>query len=63
MILIITINDYAVEGVVASLKKGRNCIVLGSATMKRFAQRKMMNRIVEVMDKEGEYERTIQDIY
>ena len=37
----------AVEGVVASLKAGRNCAALGSATMKLFAQRKVMSRIME----------------
>ena len=37
----------AVEGVVASLKAGRNCTALGSATMKLFAQRKVMSRIME----------------
>ena len=33
----------AVEGVVASLKAGRNCAALGSTTMKLFAQRKVMS--------------------
>lgn len=37
----------AVEGVVASLKAGRNCTALGSVTMKLFAQRKVMSRIME----------------
>ena len=47
IIILLSVLLMAVEGVVASLKAGRNCTALGSATMKLFAQRKVMSRIME----------------
>ena len=37
----------AVEGMVASLRTGRNCIGLGSTPQKLYAQRKVMDRLIE----------------
>ena len=49
-------NAFAVEGVVASLRTRRNCIALGSAALKLYAQRRIMARLREEEREEDESE-------
>ena len=50
----LTIFGFTVEGVVASLRTGRNCIAISSAALKLYAQRQVMARLIEEEEEEGD---------
>lgn len=51
------LETFTVEGVVAALKTGRNCVAVGSTALKLYAQRQVMARLTDGGDEEeGERE-------
>ena len=50
----LAVYGFTVEGVVASLKTGRNCIAIGSTALKLYAQRQDMARLIEEEERDNE---------